>query len=131
MFGNFPKPLSALYPGDSLQAQIELSDSMMSYWAELAYSGNPRRGRDGTGVLWSAWQNSGDNAERLLILDTQLDRGIRMSTERISIADLKARLFADNSFTDQEEHCSTYKRLFRNGDFVQSEYKELGKEGCE
>ena len=103
----------------------------MSYWTEFAYARNPGRGRDGNQVEWSAWQNDGADTARLMILDSTLGDGIRMSPVRISINDIKQRFFADSSFTDQQEYCDGYKSLFRYKDFVQSEYDNLGDAGCE
>jgi para-nitrobenzyl esterase len=131
VFGNFPNPTNLLFKGDSILERDALSSAMMSYWAEFAYTGNPGRGRNGKQVEWSAWQNGSDETARLMILDSTLGDGIRMSPIRISIADIKQRFFADTSFTDQQEYCQGYKTLFRYADFVQAEYDNLGETGCE
>jgi para-nitrobenzyl esterase len=130
VFGNFPKPFSVMYPADTHAARDALSASMMSYWAEFAYSGRPGRGRDGTEKEWTGWVNEGADSQRLMILDSALGDGIRMSPERISISDLKQRLFSDTSFADQEEYCQAYKTLFLKADFDPEEYANLGAEGC-
>jgi len=130
VFGNFPNPLRVLYPESTVSARDKLSSSMMSYWAEFAYSGNPGSGRDDKQLKWTPWQNGDKSAMRLLILDTELDKGIRMSAEWLTLADIKSRFLADQSFTDQKIYCESYKSLFRAGDFVQSEYDNLGTAGC-
>ncbi|MEH6568563.1 MAG: carboxylesterase family protein [Halioglobus sp.] len=130
VFGNFPKPFSVMYPADTHAARDALSASMMSYWAEFAYNGKPGRGRDGAEQEWTGWVNEGEDSERLMILDSVLGDGIRMSPERISIDDLKQRLFVDTSFADQEEYCQAYKTLFLKDDFDPAEYQSLGAEGC-
>ncbi|MFT4615264.1 MAG: para-nitrobenzyl esterase [Bacteroidia bacterium] len=130
VFGNFPKPFSVMYPSDTHAARDALSASMMSYWAEFAYTGKPGRGRDGKEHEWTGWVNEGDDSQRLMILDSALGDGIRMSPERISIDDLKQRLFSDTSFADQAEYCLAYKTLFLGADFDPAEYESLGADGC-
>ena len=130
VFGNFPNPMRILFPGPTVSARNRLSDSMMSYWAEFAYTGNPGKGRSGTEVQWTPWQNGDKNRPRLMVLDTELDRGIRMSSQWLTLADLKARFLADESFTIQKKYCERYKSLFKGDDFVPSEYQTLGNGGC-
>jgi len=130
VFGNFPNPMRMLYPGSTVLARNRLSNSMMSYWAEFAYTGDPRRGRLGTEIAWTSWQNGDKNKLRLMILDTQLDQGIRMSSEWITMADIKARYLTETNIPNQKEYCAGYKTLFRGDDFVKSEYENLGHGGC-
>ena len=130
VFGNFPKPFSVMYPSDTHEARDALSASMMSYWTEFAYNGKPGRGRDGEEREWTSWVNEGEDSDRLMIFDSTLGDGIRMSPERISIDDLKQRLFLDTSFADQEEYCMAYRTLFLEDDFDLQEYESLGAEGC-
>ena len=106
-----------------------LSRSMMSYWAEFAWTGDPGRGRDGAQVQWTPWEN-GAGARRLLVLDAETDGGIRMSPFLLTMDDLRARLLADTSFDTLEEHCAMYRRTFRFEDFDPAEYAALGGGGC-
>ena len=99
---------------------------MMSYWAEFAYTGNPGAGRDGKDVRWLPWDPDG---LKTIVFDTQ-PPGIHMSSEVITAENLKQRLLADTSITDQKEYCSLYAQLFRGPEFVQDEYSKLGKTGC-
>jgi para-nitrobenzyl esterase len=128
--GNFTKPTPALIPDGALPAMRTLSDRMMSYWAEFAWHGDPGRGRSGDLVEWTPWQNDGEDTPRILILDSDLDEGIRMSSFRLTTADVKRRLLKDTSFIDQQRLCEGYTRLFRGDDFVQAEYDNLGVAGC-
>ena len=133
IFGDFAGTalaLGDLYDEDRIPQRDALSRSMMSYWAEFAYSGNPGRGRDGSEVPWQPWQ-SAPGAEKMIVFDTPRDGGIRMSTEEVTLASLKADLLADASLADQAERCLTYARLFRGTDaFQPAEYASLGGEGC-
>ncbi len=126
VFGEFEGGLGLSYLYPKTPARDALSNSMMSYWTEFAYSGNPGTGRDGKEVRWLPW---GTDGQRSIILDTT-PPGIRMSPDLITIDSLKQRLLADTSITDQVEWCSTYARLFRGASFDNDEYARLGKEGC-
>jgi para-nitrobenzyl esterase len=130
VFGNFPNSMKIMIPESTIPARDRLAESMMSYWTEFAHTGAPGRGRSGHEVAWTAWQNDDAHVLRLMILDTEIDRGIRMSSERVTMADLKARFLTDASYTDQEKYCEDYKTLFQREHFVQSEYENLGNGGC-
>ena len=130
-FGGIAPGFGDLYDEDRIPARDVLSRSMMSYWAEFAYSGDPGRGRDGAEVPWQPWNNA-PNTDKMIIFDTAQDGGIRMSSEEVTLASLKAQLLADTTFADQAERCLTYVRLFRGTEaFQPAEYAGLGGgEGC-
>lgn len=130
VFGNFPNPLRIIFPDSTFDEVQLLSKSMRSYWAEFAYQGAPGEGRDGTELSWSGWQNSGDQTPRIMIFDTELDDGIRMTSERISTREIRRSFLADTSYDNQEDYCSAYKAYFRGDQFVQAEYRNLGSAGC-
>jgi para-nitrobenzyl esterase len=131
VFGNFGSTFGLnLYDDESIPFRDRLSDSMMSYWAEFAYSGSPGKGRDGNQVEWKSWENGDDSTERLMVLDTDRDQGIRMISDRLHIDDIKARFKADPSYATQKEYCEAYKLFFRGDAFDQDEYSNLGSEGC-
>ena len=75
---------------------------MMSYWAEFAHTGAPGRGRGGDQLAWTPWENGADTP-RLLVFDTPGDGGIRVSSLRLTMDDLRERLLADTSFDSLEE----------------------------
>jgi len=130
VFGNFITTMSnVIHPSSNHEARNALSHSMMSYWAAFAHHGKPGKGYHGKQVDWTAWDND-ENQNRLMILDTSLDGGVRMSAEIMYMKDLKKQLFAETNFVDQKEHCQAYKLLFINEDFVQQEYDSLGEKGC-
>ena len=114
---------------DDVPERDALSRTMMSYWAEFAWTGDPGRGRNGEQVEWSAWEN-GAGARRLLLLDAKSDGGVRMSSFLLTMDDLRARLVADTSFSSLEEHCRLYRETFRFENFVPAEYQALGGGGC-
>ena len=124
VFGDFDGGLgiSYIYPGD--EAQFALSQSMMSYWSEFAYRGNPGQGRDGEQPAWLAW---GTQGSRSIILDSPADQGIYMDDQEVSIASIKAELAADD-FDKPQEQCLIYARNFRDEHFDQAEYEALNPE---
>ena len=125
VFNDFEAGIGALgyiYPNDENQAA--LSRSMMSYWAEFAYTGAPGRGRDGDEVPWLAWGEAGKTS---ILLDTPTDGGIRMDDETVTSAGVKSELMADASLPPGRERCGLYVRLFRwQGLFDDAEYQRLG-----
>jgi para-nitrobenzyl esterase len=126
VFGEFEGGLGLKYLYPKTPARDALSSSMMSYWTEFAYSGDPGTGRDGKEVRWLPWDNEG---QRSIVFDTP-PSGIHMTGDLITIDGLKDRLLHDASITDQTEFCSTYAQLFRGANFDNDQYLHLGKEGC-
>ena len=134
VFGDFEGGISIpfLLSEDNEPGRLALSRSMMSYWAEFAYSGDPGAGRNGEEVPWTAWKNDGD---KTILFDTQADGGIRMSDELVSAQSLKRRLLQDELITEQRDRCRWYANLFLNTtqvtDFWQrDEYESFGQGGC-
>ena len=131
MFGNFDLiDRTMVIDAEAKPARNSLSASMMSYWANFAYTGNPGRGRDGREIEWTGWKNGHTENERLLIFDSRTDGGIRMSPLRLTREGMRERVLNDAIFTDQAAHCRTYRQLFSDDDFRQTEYATLGKAGC-
>ena len=123
-------PDNYMFPEDGKPYRDELSRSMMSYWAEMAYSGKPGNGRNDKEVVWLPWEN-GEKKPKMIIFDTSRDGGIRMSEHEVTGEKLKAEFMADTSFKDQKIQCETYAAtFFRSNMFDQKEYLSLGKAGC-
>ena len=78
-----------------------VSRSMMSYWAQFAYTGDPGKGRSGEEMTWKEWQNGEPDQQRLMIFDLALDGGNRMSLERITEEILKTRSRKDGPSFDK------------------------------
>jgi para-nitrobenzyl esterase len=126
VFGEFEGGLGLSYLYPQTPARDQLSESMMSYWAEFAHSGNPGKGSDGTEVQWLPW---GSDGKTTILLDTA-PPGIRMSSDLITVDSLKQKLIADTSITDQREHCELYAQTFQRQWFDNDQYLHLGKDGC-
>ena len=128
VFGDFDggMGLGYLYPDDA--GQWGLSTSMMSYWAQMAYTGDPDRGRENSETDWLPW---GTDGKTFIILDTPTTDGIRMTDAVVTAATIKQELDADTSFTNQADRCALYVRMFNwDGQFDLNEYNQLGEEGC-
>lgn len=128
VFGEFDKGLGLgyVYPNDD--AQWALSKSMMSYWAQFAYTGDPGGGRDGNEAEWLAWGKDGKTS---IILDSPADKGIRMWDQKVTNASLKQALAMDTTFESQRERCTQFVDMFsRDPDFDTEEFNNLGDVGC-
>ena len=133
VFGRFEDTAAAIgdiYDEERVPERDALSQAMMSYWTEFAHSGDPGRGRSGEEVQWLPWSNA-DGGLRIVIFDTPADGGVRMSREELTLAGMKSRLLADESFAHQRERCATYAQLFRGSSaWDDAEYATLGDGGC-
>jgi len=101
-----------------------LSASMMSYWAEHAYTGAPGRGRDGREIAWTPWHDK-DGEPKLMLFDTAADGGVRMSSESINQAVLKETVLQERGFSSKQLHARLYRGLFEGNDFCDDEYRKL------
>lgn len=120
-------PKEVMYDPARNESRDALSRSMMSYWANFAYTGSPGKGRNQLQVDWQAWQ-SGEDKPKMLVLDTEQDGGIRMSTDEVTAESIKAEFLADD-FSNQENRCYVYAATFeRMGAFDPEEYAGLGCE---
>ncbi len=104
-FDGFPVGNGAIFPKSGAAERDTLSDAMMSYWAAFATNAKPGRGIRGDLPEWRPWQRPDD---RLLILDTESDGGIRMSSEQISVGSVLTALRDDQRFTKIVQKCDAF-----------------------
>lgn len=130
VFGDFigGLPFDITYNRGNAAGREALAQTIMSYWANFAYTSDPANGRDGKLPQWSAWNASGNN---VLLLDAENDGGVRMAEVRTNVADIKRKLTGDTVFKNQKERCKAFAALFLHGyqtsDFWNSqEYLALG-----
>jgi para-nitrobenzyl esterase len=109
-------------------ARRALSASVMSYWAQHAYSGSPGRGREGHEAAWTPWTNV-DGELKLMILDTAADGGVRMSSEGITAPALKSAMLEERGFEQRDLHPRLYRELFQGRAFEETEYRKLVESG--
>lgn len=118
-------PKQIMYDPARNESRNALANSMMSYWANFAYTGAPASGRSGKEVPWLPWQQ-GEDQPKMLILDTEQDGGIRMSSDSVTLDSIKAEFLADE-FSNAANRCYVYRAAFeRVGGFDSEEYAGLG-----
>jgi para-nitrobenzyl esterase len=98
-----------LFDEENAPGRVALSDAMMSYWSEFAYSGDPGRGRDGSLPTWSAW-GAAPGQEKYIVFDTAPDGGVRMASETVTLAEIAAELAGD-THGDAAERCALRTQL--------------------
>ncbi|MEO0368047.1 MAG: carboxylesterase family protein [Pseudomonadota bacterium] len=132
VFGDFTggTPTDVTEDKQNAERRKALSLSMMDYWAEFAYNGNPGRGQTQLQPEWREWSDAGHN---LIVLDEASDGGIRMAELRHDVIDIKNALASDDILTSTIERCRGYANLFLHGyqtdDFFDpAEYREWGCE---
>ena len=96
---------------DSYDEVKKLSDQMMSYWAEFAYSGDPGKGRSNNLPQWKAWSES----EKYMILDSEDDQGLVMVDDEVTVDSIFNELTTDKRFT-KDEKCQSLFSMSYSGD---------------
>ena len=108
VFGHF-QLLGAFDPiafnKDNAASRIALSDTMMSYWAQFAATGDPGRGVDGKLPAWTAWSNA-PGANTQMVFATPKGGGVRMWADRESGARIVSELMADPTIRTMKDRCA-------------------------
>ena len=124
VFGFFPNPSKLVFPDSTFEEVELLSTAMMSYWAEFARSGRPGRGQSGEQESWLPWRDR--DSGHFMVLDTDVDAGIRMEQGITLKEQLIDDFVSDESFKSVEFKCSTYRNTFSPPNFDAETYKSLG-----
>jgi para-nitrobenzyl esterase len=118
-----------LFGPQNLAGRQYVSDAMMSYWAEFAYTGHPGRGRDGSLPEWKTWRTGGADSG-FIVFDTPEGGGIRMSDDRVSPQSVIAAVDAEETLA-RNDKCQVYFNLFRHSDgWSVDAFRQMGREGC-
>lgn len=130
VFGSFKSDfnLDLLFGSDTQNRRQKLSDAMMSYWTNFAYTGDPAKGRNNELPEWAAWDNE-NKANKFIVLDAG-ENGIQMSNHDLYEYELKTQLEHDESISENEERCALFKALFIPKDLSHydlNEYLNFGK----
>ena len=114
VFGHFDMGREGrfLYDEAGEPGRTALSNAMMSYWAEFAYSRDPGTGRRGELPRWTAWDPRA-GADKFVILDTPSGGGPRMSTEFVTGDRVLAELRADPLLQGTELRCEVLGAIDR------------------
>ena len=125
MFGHFDLGREArfLYAQANEAGRTALSRAMMSYWAEFAYAGAPRRGRTGDLPPWEAWDGA-----RTMQLDTETGGGIRLTSAAPETGErVLADLAADPRFASPRDRCRVVHEVAEFGRLLTpDDYARMG-----
>ena len=99
VMGNFEEDTLTKYilSRKNMEEVKELSNAMMSYWAEFAYTGAPGKGRKGNQTEWRPWNEASPENPKFIIFDSKTDRGIRMTSNAITKESLFASIEKDEN----------------------------------
>ncbi len=125
VFGYFPRPSRVLFPDSTFQSVELLSNAMMSYWTAFAHNGSPGTGLSGEQETWQPWRNA-QGGGHYLILDTEIDRGIRMTQGVLRADEIKAAFRNDSSYQSTAERCLAYRSAFFGQYLDRVEYESMG-----
>ena len=89
-----------------------LSDQMMSYWSQFAYTGDPGGGRSGDQPQWKSW---GADRGQFIVFDTPSDGGLHFSDATLTRPTVLAQIAVDDRFESVEERCEIYADFVRFG----------------
>jgi para-nitrobenzyl esterase len=100
-----------LFDAKNLPGREALSAQMRSYWAQLAYTGDPGRGRKSDLVPWSAWDDATPESPKYMVLDTEADGGVRMSYETYTKERIIAEVREDPRLPTWRDKCRELRGL--------------------
>jgi len=92
------------FSSSNKKGREELSNTMMSYWAEFAYSGAPAKGRRKTLPEWKAW-SSQNGKPKTQLLDTHAGGGVRMMNEAVTIKKIMEDFVLDTRLDTPKKKC--------------------------
>lgn len=124
VFGHFdigPESHRLFNEGNAAGRQ-QLSDQMMSYWAQFAYEGTPGQGRKQELPSW-------ESAPAYMVLDTPAGGGLRMSNETVTAQAVIAGVDTDPRLKTAEDRCKVLHSLARwSRGFTRADY--AAREEC-
>lgn len=103
-FEQFPIGGERIFPKAGAAERDQLSDAMMSYWAEFAYTGNPGKGRAAELMAWNSW-NDNSAGGQLIIFDTISGGGTRMNKQVISSTSVYQSLGEETTELPKQTRC--------------------------
>ena len=125
VFGYFPKPSRVLFPDSTFEEVELLSNAIMSYWSNFAHTGKPGTGQHDEEPLWRPWRDDRGGGN-LLLLDTEIDQGIRMERQLLEFNAIKEAWLTDDSFASLEDRCRSHAVVFFISGSSAAERQALG-----
>jgi para-nitrobenzyl esterase len=127
----FPGADRFIFVEERRPAAEQLSRAMMSYWAHFAAAGDPGRGADGRLPRWRPWDDSGPDAPKFILLDTEEGGGLRMSADSVSRDGVIRSVAEDSRFESGAERCEVYRGFVEWGERMSREqYERVGDGAC-
>jgi para-nitrobenzyl esterase len=134
VFGHFDLGWASrfLFDEEKRAGYEDLSKSMMSYWAEFAYNGDPARGRDGAEPHWTAWDDSAEGAAKFIVFDSEEGGGLRMAADGVTQDEVIERVATDLRFEGWRERCEVYRGFVGRVALMSEErYESVGEGACQ
>ncbi len=127
-FDGFLGKLSGLiFTKDNKNSRLALSEAMMSYWTQFAYTGSPGNGRQGT---LPHWPSIGKSNKHTMLLDQPHQEGIRSAHEATTSTDIISSLLKDNKLDHNPWRCTVAERLNYHFGSRFPEYSEMMSRVC-
>ena len=101
VFGSFFDSfmIKTFFDKEALSSAIKLSDHMISYWTQFAYTGDPGRGRDNNSPEWEPWSEE----VSYIVLDSDRGQNISMRNDIVSWESLVQDLTLDTRLSNKEK----------------------------
>lgn len=122
-----------VFAEDKAESNRQLSDSIMSYWSEFAYTGKPGRGRNGDQPLWQSWSDVSSKGNKFILLDSEAGGGIRMAPDdTLTREAVIAGVATDPRLADyKRDRCSIYYNFnLWGGEMTPEEYEAIEGGSC-
>ena len=116
---------NVIFTSHNETGRVQLSNAMMSYWANFARTGSPGRGTRGDLPDWQAW---GTGRTTRILFDTDEGGGIRATSETPSRDAIFAELENDPRLADAEHRCTVLREITQWTEEIDDDY--LRSKGC-
>jgi para-nitrobenzyl esterase len=133
VFGHFElgRLGGALFTQENEAGRVALSEQMTSYWAALAYAGDPGRGRQGLLPPWRGWRDPHGGGAQFLVFDTAAGGGLRMARDAEQSDVIVDQILSDPGFEGDEARCRLIAGIAeRSPSFGPAQYAALGRCGA-
>ena len=114
---------------DAFPAAKKLSEQIMSYWGEFAYTGNPGKGRKQDLPEWKSW--SLGNEEKYIVFDSENDKGIFMSKDEYTGENILSKLLIDDRLHMQDKCETLFGISYSDGSgFSEEVFNDFAEGAC-
>ncbi|HBS03388.1 MAG TPA: hypothetical protein DEA96_00380 [Leptospiraceae bacterium] len=112
-----------MFSDENLEGRLQVSNAMMSYWANFAHSKKPGQGLLKKHPAWQAYGNDG----RMMVFDTESDGGVRMETQPLDARKVLENIASDPVLAKDDWRCRVYQYMEEKDRFVTvADLKRLG-----